>query len=264
MTRTARLATGVTLPFVEQGDPAGVPLVLLHGAMDSWRAMEPVLAHLPSSIRAFAVTQRGHGDADRPESGYRIPDFASDLGAFLDAVGLGAAAIAGASSGGLVAQRFAVDHPDRTLGLILVGAPASLRGKPGVEDLAATVAGLTDPVAPAFVREFQHGTVARPVPEDLMQSVVRESLKVPARVWRATFAGLMEGDASDELWRIMAPTLVLWGDRDVFIQGDQDRFVREIPDCRLVVYEGGGHAFYWEEPERVAGDAAGFVAGLIG
>src|SRR5687768_3405964 len=63
---SAALSTGVTLPFVEQGDPAGMPVVLLHGLTDSWQSFAPVLPFLPASIRAFAVTQRGHGDADRP------------------------------------------------------------------------------------------------------------------------------------------------------------------------------------------------------
>ena len=65
-TKTIVLPTGVTLPYVEQGDPDGVPVILLHGVTDSWRSFEPVLPHLPPSIRAFALTQRGHGDADRP------------------------------------------------------------------------------------------------------------------------------------------------------------------------------------------------------
>src|SRR5215218_9009180 len=72
---SVRLATGVTLPYVEQGDPTGVPVVLLHGITDSWRSYEPVLPYLPDSIHAFAPTQRGHGDSDRPATGYRFEDF---------------------------------------------------------------------------------------------------------------------------------------------------------------------------------------------
>jgi pimeloyl-ACP methyl ester carboxylesterase len=68
--KSAALSTGVTLPYVEQGDPAGTPVVLLHGITDSWRSFEPVLPYLPDSIRAFALTQRGHGDADRPAAAY--------------------------------------------------------------------------------------------------------------------------------------------------------------------------------------------------
>lgn len=95
------LSTGVTLPYVEQGDRSGVPVVLFHGPTDSWRSFELLLAQLPASLRAFAVSQRGHGDADRPEAGYRPQDFADDVVAFMDAVGLEAAVLAGHSGAGL-------------------------------------------------------------------------------------------------------------------------------------------------------------------
>ncbi len=62
-----------------------------------------------------------------------VRDFAADLAAFMDAIQLEAAVIAGGSSGGFVARRFAIDHPERTLGLVLLGSPASLRDKPGVQ-----------------------------------------------------------------------------------------------------------------------------------
>src|SRR5918997_3538222 len=87
-THTIQLATGVTLPYVEHGDPAGVPTVMLHGYSDSSRSFELLLPQLPESIHAFALTQRGHGDADKPASGYRPEDYAADVAAFLDAMGV--------------------------------------------------------------------------------------------------------------------------------------------------------------------------------
>jgi len=72
--RFASLATGVSIPYVEAGDPAGVPVVFLHGYTDSWRSYEPVLPHIPAGIRAIALTLRGHGDAEKPATGYRQED----------------------------------------------------------------------------------------------------------------------------------------------------------------------------------------------
>jgi pimeloyl-ACP methyl ester carboxylesterase len=81
----------------------------------------------------------------------------------MDAVGLEAAVVAGASSGGYAAQRFAVDDPGRTLGLALLGSPRSLRGpRPRFADVVAT---LEDPIDAAFVRELSEGMVACEVPE---------------------------------------------------------------------------------------------------
>jgi pimeloyl-ACP methyl ester carboxylesterase len=83
--RSAALSTGVTLPYAEQGDPAGVPVLLLHGYADSRRFFDPLLAQLTPDVHAFAPDQRGHGDAGRPESGYAPEDFAADAAAFMDA-----------------------------------------------------------------------------------------------------------------------------------------------------------------------------------
>ena len=57
------LPNQVTLPYVQQGDPARDAVLLLHAIPDSWPSFEGVLPHLPTSLHAFALSQRGHGDA---------------------------------------------------------------------------------------------------------------------------------------------------------------------------------------------------------
>ena len=94
------LRSGLGLPYVEQGDRDGVPVVLLHAWVDSYRSFDRVLAVLPEAVHAFAFDQRGHGDAAKPAEGYGLGEFADDVGAFMDAVGLDAAVLVGASSGG--------------------------------------------------------------------------------------------------------------------------------------------------------------------
>ncbi len=61
--KTVRLANGLTIPYFEQGDRDGIPVVMVHGYSDSSVSFEPVLRFLPPSVRALAVTVRGHGDA---------------------------------------------------------------------------------------------------------------------------------------------------------------------------------------------------------
>jgi pimeloyl-ACP methyl ester carboxylesterase len=264
--KSVELPNQVTLSYVEQGDVSGIPVLFLHGVTDSWHSYEPVFAHLPDSIHAFGLTQRGHGDASRPAKGYRFNDFASDLAAFMDALQIEPAVIVGHSMGSVVAQRFAIDFPERTLGLVLVGSFATLRGNPGVQELwDSAISGLTDPVDPGFVREFQQSTLAQPVPQAFFEDVVAESLKVPARVWRAAFEGFLEDDFSGELYKIEAPTLIVWGDQDAFCPlSDQERLMAEIRGARLVVYTGAGHALHWEQPGRFAFELTGFIENLVG
>jgi non-heme chloroperoxidase len=258
------LANQVQLQYVEQGDTAGVPVLLLHGATDSWRSFDRVLPHLPASIHAFALTQRGHGDASCPVAGYRFHDFAADVAAFMDTLDLGAAIIAGHSMGSSVAQRFALDYPERTLGLVLMGSFATLRGNPGVLELwDSAISTLTDPVDRRFVREFQESTLAQSVPQWFLETIVQESLKVPARVWRAVFEGFLEDDFSGELDKIKAPTLIVWGNQDAFCsRSDQDALAVAIEGSEFVVYPGAGHGLHWEEPERFAADLLAFVENL--
>ncbi len=97
----------------------------------------------------------------------------------------------------------------------------------------------------------------------LPNQIVRESLKVPAFVWRATFEGLMEDDSFGELHTIKTPTLIIWGDQDTILpRSDQKAIAATITGSRLVVYAGAGHAFYWEEPDRVASDLVDFIEAL--
>jgi non-heme chloroperoxidase len=261
--KSARLPDGLKLPYVEQGEDAGVPMVFLHAFADSWRSFERLLPHLPASVHAFAVTQRGHGDADRPAVGYGVEDFAADVAAFMDAVGLEAAVLVASSSAGFTAQRFAADHPERTLGIVLIGAPWTLRDRPAVSEFFDAVSKLSDPIDPDFVREFVEATLSRPVPPTFLETLIGENRKVPARVWKATLRGLLEAVAPAETATITAPTLILWGDRDEFLpRSDQEALAAAIPGSRLVSYEGTGHAVHWEEPERVAADVAALAQRL--
>jgi pimeloyl-ACP methyl ester carboxylesterase len=257
------LSTGVRLHYAEQGDPAGPPVVLLHGITDSWRSFEPVMAHLPAHLRVLSISQRGHGESDRPGS-YRTRDFAADAAAFIEALKLGPALVVGHSMGSVNAMRLAIDRPELVRGLVLAGAFAAFTTNAGVVEFYRTVIEpLRDPIEPAFAAEWQQSTLAQPVLPAFFETVVAETLKVPAAVWRAGFAGLLEDDFSAELHRITAPTLVAWGDRDSFSpREDQDRIAAKICGARLVTYAGAGHALHWEEPARFARDVADFAGQL--
>jgi non-heme chloroperoxidase len=257
--------TGVCMPYVEQGDASGVPLLLVHAVGDSQWIFEGLLDHLPASVHGFAPTLRGHGDAGKPPSGYRSSDFAADIAAFLDAVHVERAVVAGASSGGLVAQRLALDFPDRVLALALLGSPLTFVNKPSAQALwESTIAPLTDATVPVFVRSFLADTLSQSASDELLDAAVQESLKVPAFVWRETMRGILDDDFRAELGSIAIPTLVAWGDADAVLpREDQEALASLIPGARWVVYSGAGHMFYWDDPARVAADLAAFATAAV-
>jgi pimeloyl-ACP methyl ester carboxylesterase len=105
-----------------------------------------------------------------------------------------------------------------------------------------------------FVREFQMGTVARPVPPDFMERVIANSEAMPARVWKAALAALVEYRPA--AGAVRCPTLVIGGDADgVFSAAEQAQLARDIAGATLELEPGVGHALNWEAPDR-------FVASL--
>jgi pimeloyl-ACP methyl ester carboxylesterase len=259
------LTNTIELPYVEQGDPDGIPVLLLHGWSDSWHSYEPVLPHLPSDIRAIAVTQRGHGDAQRPADGYASGDMAADAVALLDSLAIERAVVVGHSMGAWVAERIAIEYPERVSGVVLAAAIGPVDANPVAAELLREVAAFSDPVDPDWVRAFQISTTELPLAPEQLDLFVAESLKLPARVWQAAAAAFPRGDLYAELTAIEAPTAVIWGDRDsVGPREEQLRIAAAIGGARLTVYEGIGHALHWEQPERFAADLAAFVAEVTG
>lgn len=262
MEKFVSLSTGVRMEYVEQGPADGVPIVFLHGVTDSWHSFEQVLPLLPPTVRAFAVSQRGHGDSSRPASGYRFADFSGDLAAFLDAMQVPAAIVAGHSMGASVAQRFVIDHPDRVSGMVLLGAFANYEDPAFVDFVASSIVPLIDPISPGFAREWQLSTLAQDMAPDHLETVVSETLKVPARVWHSAFDGFLRTpDFSSELAKVSVPALLMRGEHDTYARySDQERLLQVIRGSRLVTYGGHGHAFHWEDPIRFTNDLMAFVA----
>ena len=257
---TVQLGTGPLVRYAEYGTSGGEALVLLHGYSDSWYSFSRLLPLLaPDRYHAFALDQRGHGDSERPVTGYAPDDFAADVVAFMDAVGVARATVVGHSMGSFVARRVAATRPDRVTRLVLIGSAVSVVNAATLE-LREVVRALEDPVPAEFVREFQSSTIHEPVPDWFYERVVAESLKLPARVWRQVYDELLAADDTDRLGRITQPTLVMGGECDaVFSRDEQASLAAAIPNARLLLYPETGHDPQWERPGQVAADLDAFM-----
>src|SRR5918997_758170 len=258
---TTQLATGVRLHYAERGDQVGEAIVFLHRYSDSWFSFSHVLPLLSPEYHAFALTERGHGDSDKPECCYTVDDFAADVDAFMDALGIEEATLVGGSGGGFIAQRVALAYPHRVSRLVLIGSGATLVNNEAVKGLGEEMLALEDPISPEFVREFQESMMYQPVPQEFLDTVVSESLKLPARVWRDYWEGVvLAPDHAARLGGIDAPTLIVWGEQDIiFSREDQERLVRTIPNATLRMYPETGHAVHWDRPEQFVRDLEEFM-----
>ena len=127
--------------------------------------------------------------------GYRVEDFAADVVRLFDALDVERAVLAGHSGACLVARRVSLDHPARVAGLLLEASPTTLRDDARLlRFVESVVSELDDPISPDFARSFVVDTSSANVAPDLVDVLVEDILAVPARVWKQTFAGLLEYD----------------------------------------------------------------------
>src|SRR5690349_14804317 len=113
---------GVRLRYRLSGE--GTPLLLVHGVgsrLDNWLE---VIEALGPGYRTLSYDQRGHGDSDKPKGPYSLEDLVEDLQAVADQAGFNRFHLAGFSLGGIVAQGYALAHPERLLSLALISTVA--------------------------------------------------------------------------------------------------------------------------------------------
>jgi non-heme chloroperoxidase len=255
-----KLHSGISLNYVAQGDAHGPVIVLLHGAGDSWHSWQRVLPLLPSTYRVYAITLRGHGLSDHPETGYTRGDFAADILDFLDQLDIQHATLVGHSLGSFVAQKVTEQdtghHIDR---LVLIGSgPGTV--KPGVRSVSSAFAGLQDPIPYTFARDFQASTIYRPIPAWFFETMVAEAQRVTAATWHGLGTNVTTSNPLEDLEKIQIPTLLLWGEKDsIFTHEDQNVLLKNIPHATLKAYPETGHALHWEEPEKFTADLLAFI-----
>lgn len=255
--RSAALPNGITLRYIEAGDAAGPPLLLLHGWTDSSRSWSLLERHL-ARFRLIIPDLRGHGGSDRPHR-YALGDFVEDVRLLLDALGLARVAIAGHSLGSFVALRFTFEHPTRVDRLVLLGTTAS----PGITPdhwLWQAVMALDEPIAPddPFVAEWVSGVT--PVDAAFLAAVRAETAAVPRRVWRGVATELATTELTRLAPHVAAPALIVWGDADpLFDAASQDKLRGLLPDARFEPFAGLGHNLHWEAPAKIGTLVADFV-----
>lgn len=258
----ADLKTGVRLAYVEQGPRDGMPVLMLHGISDTHRSYDLVRPLLPGRWRVFAVTMRGHGLSDKPETGYAMRDFAADVAAFMDAVGIQRAVLVGHSMSSAITLATASAYRERVAGIVLMGAFARFDTE-ALQELKAAVADIGDTCGREFAQGFQESTLANPIPPNYLETVINESLYLPGHAWRGAVQGLIDFDPCDAARRIQAPAALIWGDKDQYCpRQDQLDLRAELRSSRLFTLAGVGHALHWERPADTAALLRAFIADI--
>lgn len=222
------------LSFHVQRLGSGPPLVMLHGllvgSLASWYfTAAPALARTHDVL---LYDLRGHGRSERAPHGYGVRSMAGDLAAIVDSFTSAPVTLVGHSYGGLVALRFALDHPGRVARLALVEAPLPPSRLGELSEFVARTPEQMIEALPATTRAFfERGTrqarrLLRALHFLVMESSLRDDLEA-------------EVDIPDqELARIECPVLCAYGEKSS-CRGVGERLARVIPGACLAVLPGG-------------------------
>ncbi len=198
---------GGRMHYVERGDGQQVAL-LVHGWLSSHRWWLPVLERLPLGVRGYAVDLRGAGESEPAPGGHTLVGYAADLHAFAEALGLPAFLLVGHSMGGGVALRYALDHPERLKGLMLVNplAPFGTRTDPQMDAWVRAQQG-----NPEGIRAMVQLAFATPPAPEVMEALVADALRWGPAAYFDTVDDMARFRVVDLLPGLKVPTLVLWG-----------------------------------------------------
>ncbi len=263
------LPNGETLAYIDMGNPAGPPVVLIHGYTDSARDWVPMLPYLSKRFRLILVDLRGHGQSGKPECCYSRFDFAYDVKLLLDTLGIKKADLVGHSLGSIVTQTFAELWPDRTGRVVLIGSTGGLppcAAKTAAKiDYAAEIRKLREPIDPDSPFMIDWWASPKPVDPDFLARQRRDAAAIPLRVWLAVLDQSLAGDAiypdlQNTLPRLKAPALLIWGSEDPIMPEPVRRTLRAaLPRAQVKIFAGLGHNPFWEDPRAVAASINRFL-----
>ncbi len=228
----------------------GAPLLLIHGLGYARWGWEPVVEPLSRSFDVILFDNRGIGESDAPPGPYTAAELAADALQVLEEAGVERAHVLGTSLGGMVAQELALLAPERVERLVLVSTtPGGPESFPMPEQ---TVKLMT---SGATLREFVENALTPDADGELVERILRhrERTAQPLDAWSAQAAAGASFDALDRIAAIAAPTLVLHGTEDAVVDSRNTALLAlRIPDARVELFPGGGHLFFWEQPDRFA------------
>ena len=241
---------GAKIYWDEQGQ--GEPILLIMGLgwpATMWHRIRPILT---ARYRTIAFDNRGAGRSGVPPGPYAIATMAADAAAVLDAAGVRSAHVLGASMGGMIAQEFALQYPERVRSLVLActacGGPHATQADPEVIQVLlyrqGTPAERAEAVVP-FI--YDAGTARARIDEDL--AILSRNYATPEG-YMGQLQGIMAWEAYTRLPQIRIPTLAVHGTNDRLVPAANSELIASrIPGAQLVKIANASHIFMTDQLE---------------
>jgi (E)-2-((N-methylformamido)methylene)succinate hydrolase len=244
---------GIEINYMAQG--SGLPITLVHGVGSNLQSWDTIAESLSLRYQVVRMDLRGHGKSSRIET-CSLENFLDDVSLVLDTLGIARTHLVGFSLGGMIAQGFALAHPERVEKLALISAVAgrSPEERANVRARARKVRdeGIASVVAAAEDRWFTN-TFRKKYP-DVVSRRLEELKANDHRSYAAAYAVFAESDLGNRLHELRHSTLIATGEHDVGSNTRMARLMHEaIRGSRLHILPKLKHSILLEAPTEIAG-----------
>ncbi|MGZ2747692.1 alpha/beta fold hydrolase [Burkholderia stagnalis] len=258
---------GLRLHHFEAG--AGRPVVFIHGSgpgasgFSNFKHNYPAFA--AAGHRTIVVDLPGYGQSSKPSDvAYTLDFFVDALHAQLDALGIGPAVLLGNSLGGAIALKYALDHPARVDGLIMM-APGGVEER----DTYFRMEGIQRMVQLFTNRQMNRDTMRELLtllvhdPAIVTDALVDERMKVCVEQPTEVLATMSVPNLTGALGDVRCPVLGFWGTDDRFNPvGGALKFLEHCRDARFVLMNRCGHWVMVEHADYFNRECLDFLATL--
>lgn len=240
-------ANGASVYYEQHGE--GKPdILLLHGWGCSTELWKPVTERLSKCARVTVIDFPGHGKSGLPPEPWGAAEYAQMVAELIEGLGIQGCDIIGHSHGGRIALQLAATQPQLVGRLVLTGA-AGLRGEPteAQRKRSETYKRLRA-VSDALDKVKILGQLPEKMRESLRKKYGSRDYNALSPEMRATFVKVVNTDLTEELPKVKASTLLIWGSEDTetpLWMGQKMESL--IPDAGLVILQGGTHFAYLEK-----------------
>jgi len=249
---------------------AGEPLVLINGYADNTGHWFRQLPGLAQEYQVIVFDNRGAGQSDKPDIPYTMQMFAQDVSGLLEALSVDAANVYGVSMGGMIAQEFAINYPEKVISLVL-----------GCTTCGGTHLVMPDAEVVTFLLDEER--LKRLTPEeaaremfsltctqefvtnnpDVVEGYIAATVQHAAPMYspKRQAEAILAHDTYDRLPQIKAPTLVIAGSADRIMPVENSRLIASrIPNAELVLLKNVGHGFFYQAADKANNVILDFLA----
>lgn len=241
------------------GAPGGEPLVMLHSLGTTASVWDAQAEALAGSFRIIRPDMRGHGLTTSTPGPYSMAQLAADVAGVMDALGIGAAHVAGISIGGMIAQALAAADPSRVKSLMLVDTAIAIPPAESWISRAATVRA-------EGIALIADAVMARWVTPDFMNAPEAAGLRAmllrtPAEGYAAAAEAIATADLTTGTSTLTLPTLIVVGDQDAATPVASAQALHAvIAGSSLTIIDGGAHIPTVEKPAEITAAIRAFLS----